>query len=210
MRTVVTGLAAFKAYHRMIHRCVGEGAAGILMAAITIGFRAGVNDRDVGAIRVIAYIRYTRSARSMAAGGLAAVGHACVVEGRGSGERRRGMAGPAVRARHNMVRRFAGGAEDGAAMTVGTRLTGHFGAAVFESASRKLCRCWWMSGVAGRTVARGWHMVLRLARCIRAIVTGCAGSGQCVIDVAHIQCRVIEGRGKVTAGFMAILAYGRR
>ena len=52
-------------------------------------------------------------------------------------------------------------------------------------------------------------MLLRLPCRIHAIVTGRAGVGQCVIYAPHIQCRVIEGRGKTTAGFMAILACSR-
>jgi len=204
--TIVTGLTPFKSYHRMIHRRAGEGDAWILMAVITIDFRASIHNRNVGAIWVIGYIHYARSACGMAAASLAAARHAGVVEARGIGKGYRAMAGTAVRTRHNMVCRFTGGAANSAAMTVRTCLPGHFGAAVIEGAASKRCRCWRMSDVAGRTVTRCRYMVLRLPRRIHAIVTGRAGAGQCAIYAAPIQGRVVEGRGKTASGFMAILA----
>ena len=73
----------------------------------------------------------------MAAGILTAGGYAGVVEARGIGKRYRRMARTAVRARHNMVCRFAGGGEDGTVMTVRTCFPGHFGAAVIEGAPGK-------------------------------------------------------------------------
>ena len=139
MIAIMTGLTSFKGNHRMIHSRIGKGAAWILMTVIAIDFRAIINNRDVGAIRIVGYIRHTGSARRMAAGRLAAAGHAGVVEGRGIGERCRSMTGAAVCARHNMICRLAGGAEDGAAMTVGARLAGRFRAAVVEGAPGKRC-----------------------------------------------------------------------
>jgi hypothetical protein len=206
MSAIVTGLTAFEGYYRMIHRRAGEAYTGIFVATVTIGFRASVNNRNVGAIWVIGYIHYARSACGMATATLTAARHAGVVEARGIGKGYRAMAGTAVSVRHNMVCRFAGGAEDGASMTVCTRLPGHFGAAVIEGAPSKGCRCWRMSDVAGRTVTRGRYMVLRFTRRIHAIVTGRAGVGQCAIYATPIQCRVVEGRGKTASGFMAILA----
>jgi len=207
MCTIVTGLTPFKGHHRMIHRRVGEGRTWVLMAAVTIDFHARVNNRNMGAIWIIGYIRHTGIACRMAAGSLTAARHAGVVEGRGIGKRCRGMARTAVRTCHNMVCRFAGGAEDGATMTVSTRLPGHFGAAVIEGASGKRYRCWGISDVAGRTVARGRYMALRLSCRIHAIVAGRAGIGQCAIYAACNQCRVVEGRGKTAPGFVAILTH---
>jgi hypothetical protein len=107
MCTIVTGLTAFEGYHRMIHRRAGEADAWIRVAAVTIDFRATVNNRYVGTIRIIGYISHTRSACCMAAGRLTAARHAGVVEARGVGKRYRCMACTAVRARHDMVSRFA-------------------------------------------------------------------------------------------------------
>jgi hypothetical protein len=121
----------------MIHRSAGKTDTWIRMAAVTIDFSASINNRNVGTIRVIGYIRDARSAYRMAAGSLTAARHASVVETSGIGKGYRGMARTAVRARHNMVYRLAGGAEDGTAMTIRTRLPGHFGSAVIEGASSK-------------------------------------------------------------------------
>ena len=85
----------------------------------------------------------------MAAGILTAGGYAGVVEACGIGKRYRGMARTAVRARHDMVCRFAGGGKDGAVMTVRTCLTGHFGAAMVKCAPGKGCRSRRMCDVAG-------------------------------------------------------------
>jgi hypothetical protein len=148
MCTIVAGLTPFKAYHRMIHSRVSEGGAWILMAAVTIDFRARVNNRNVGAIRIIGYIRHAGIARRMAAGSLAAACYAGVIEGRGIGKRCRGMARAAVRTGHNMVCRFARGTEDGAAMTVRTRLPSHFGATMIEGPPGKRCRRRRISDVA--------------------------------------------------------------
>ena len=149
MCTIVTGLTPFEGYHRVIHGRVGEGNAWILMAVVTIDFRTRVNNRNVGAIWVIGYIRHAGRACCMAACCLAAARHAGVVKARGIGKRYRAMARTAVRARHNMVCRFAGGTEDGAAMTVGARLPNRFRTAVIEGAPSKRCRCRRISDVAG-------------------------------------------------------------
>ena len=207
MCAIVTGLTAFEGYHRMIHRRAGEAYAGIFVATVTIGFRASVNNRNVGAIWIIGYIHNTRSGCGMAAASLAAARHTGVVKARGIGKGYRAMAGTAVSIRHNMVCRFTGGAENSAAMTVRTRLPGHFGAAVIEGAPSKGCRCWRMADVAGRTVARGRYMLLRFTRRIHAIVAGRTGIGQRAIYAPRIQCRVVEARGKTASGCMAILAY---
>jgi len=152
MCTIVTGLAPFEGYYSVIHRRAGEADAGIFVATVTIGFRASVNNRNVGAIRVIGYIRHARSACGMAAGRLTAARDAGVVKARGIGKCFRGMTRTAVRTRHNMVCRFTGGAENGAAMTVRTRLPGHFRATVIEGAPSKRCRCWRVTDVTNRAV----------------------------------------------------------
>jgi hypothetical protein len=207
MSAIVAGLTAFEGYYRMIHRRAGEAYAWIFVATVTIGFRTGVHNRNMGPIRVIGYIRYTRSACGMAATSLTAARYTGVVKARGIGKGYRTMARTAVRTRHNMVCRFAGGTENSAAMTVRACLPGHFGTAVIEGAPSKRCRCWRMSDVAGRTVARGRYMVLRFTRRIYAIVTGRAGIGQCAVCATPIQCRVVEGRGKTASGGVAILAH---
>jgi len=207
MFTIVTGLAAFEGYHRMIHRRAGKAYAGIFMAIVTIDFGAGINNRNMGAIRVIGYIHYAGCTCGMAAASLTAARYAGVVEARGIGKGSGGMARTAVRARHDMGCRLAGGSEDGTVMTVRARLSGHFGSAVIEGAPSKRCRSWRIADVAGRTVARGRYMVMGLPCRIHAIVTGRAGVGQCVIYTPHIQCRMVEGRGKTASGFMTILAY---
>ena len=137
MRTIVTGLTPFKGYHRVIHRRVGEGAAWILMAVVTIDFRARIHNRNVGTVWIIGYIRHARSACCMAAASLTAARYAGVIEGCGICKRCRRMARTAVRTRHNMVCRFASGAENSAAMTVRTRLTGHFRAIMIEGTPSK-------------------------------------------------------------------------
>ena len=142
----------------------------------------------------------------MAAGILTAGGYTGVVEARGIGKRYRGMARTAVRTRHNMVCRFAGGGKDGAVMTVRTCLPGHFRATVVVCAPGKGCRSRRMIDVTGRTVTRGRYMVLRLPCRVHAIVTGRTGVGQCLIYAPCIQCCVVESRGKTASGFMTILA----
>ena len=47
MIAVVTGLTRFEGDHRMIHGGIGEGAARILVAIVTIDFRTAVQDRNV-------------------------------------------------------------------------------------------------------------------------------------------------------------------
>ena len=133
----VAGLTPFKAYHRMIHSRVSEGGTWILMAAVTIDFHARINNRNVGAIRVVGYIRHARSACCMAAASLTAARYAGVIEGCGICKRCRRMARTAVRTRHNMVCRFASGAENSAAMTVRARLPGHFRAAMIKATPNK-------------------------------------------------------------------------
>lgn len=110
MCAIVTGLTPLKGHHRVIHRSAGEADPWISMAVVTADFRAAVGNRNVGAIRVIGYIRHAGSACCMAAGRLTAACHAGVIEARGVGKRNRGMTRTAVRACHNMGCRFSGGA----------------------------------------------------------------------------------------------------
>jgi len=89
-------------------------------------------------------------------------------------------------------------------MAVHALLSIHFRATVIECATRKRRSCWRISRVANNAITYCRHMVLRLARCIHAIMTGSAG--QSVVYSPRIQCSVVEARGKTTSGLMAILA----
>ena len=89
-------------------------------------------------------------------------------------------------------------------MAVHALLSIHFGAAVIECAPGKRRRCWRITNVANYAITRGWHMVLRLPGCIHSIMTG--RTGKPVVYASHIQCRVVEARGKTASGLMAILA----
>ena len=64
--------------------------------------------------------------------------------------------------------------------------------------------CWRITQVTASAITRGRYMVWRSSCCIHAIVA--SGTGQSVVDAAHIQCRVVEARSKATAGLMAMLA----
>ena len=131
-----------------------------------------------------------------------------VIEARGRFKGGSGMACTTVRARHYMVWlcTFTGG--DDTVVTVHTLLSSHFRTTVIEGPPGKRRRCWRITNVANYAITRGWHMVLRLPGCIHSIMTG--RTGKPVVYASHIQCRVVEARGKTATGLMAILAHIRR
>lgn len=123
MIAIVTALTCRKGHHRMNHCRIGEGAARILMAVVTIDFRAPVHDRNMRfRIRVIGDIHHAWCARGMATRGLAATGRPGVIEARGRFKGGSGMACTAVRARDHMVWLciFTQRAEDGAVVAIHT------------------------------------------------------------------------------------------
>lgn len=67
---------------------------------------------------------------------------------------------------------------------------------------------WRITRVAASAITRGRYMVWRSPCGVHAIVTG--GTGQPVIDTAHVQRRMVEACGKAAAGLMAMLALIRR
>ena len=137
----------------------------------------------------------------MAARRLAAACHSRMIKARGIGESDSCMARTAILICRNMRWCFSSG--DEAIVAVHALLSIHFRAAVIEGATGKRRCCWRISCVAIDAITYCWHMVLRLPRCIHAIMTGSAG--QSVVYSPGIQCRVVEACGKTAARLMAIL-----
>ena len=94
----------------MIHGCIGEGTARILVTIITIGFRCTVHNWDMclsGRILVIADTLRICTAFVMATRSLAATRHPGMVEGDSIGKVNRIVARTAILRRHLMCWRFA-------------------------------------------------------------------------------------------------------
>lgn len=138
----------------------------------------------------------------MATRSLATTGHSRMIKARSIGERGNGMARTAILIGRNMRWGFSSG--DEAVVAVHTLFSIHFRASVIEGATGKRRRCRRIPCVAIDAITCRRHMVLRLPRCIHAIMT--SGTGQPVVYSPGIQCRVVEARGKTTARLMAILA----